>query len=252
MSAFRWATFPDATSIGGSQTQRAAARSETYGRRRAHSRRRDRTYSRQIESFGYQPHGQDHFLETYRGAENNVHGRETEVLGEADVEVGDQAQDGSNKTPTRQPSGNESRSVHHVVVHESPDDKRQPRDKPRRPFPHCDQCVSGGLKRGRVGGPCRLPAHTQQHKQAEGPEQDEHVLDHPAGDRAKSQSWVEQPKDRIQPYGNAHGGGGPDGLDERRQHHRRCRFPPTWRNRRGRSLERPTELCSIWPRPSKG
>ncbi len=106
------------------------SRGRDPGRRRKHSGRRDRTHSRLIESFDYQPHGQDHLLETDRGAENIVHGREAEVPGEADVDVGDQA-----KTPQQDPQPDSHRGTsldlyHHEVVQERPDDKRQPRDNP--------------------------------------------------------------------------------------------------------------------------
>src|SRR5665648_949620 len=80
---------------------RGPLRDRELWRRRTHSGWRDRTHSRRIESFDYQPHGQDHFLKTYRGHENTVHDREAEVLGEAGVDGGDQVQGASNKTQTR-------------------------------------------------------------------------------------------------------------------------------------------------------
>jgi len=63
----------------------------------------------------------------------------------------------------------------------------------------------------------RLLAHGQQRKQAEGPDQDEQILDHSASDRSKSKSTVVLPEDRIQPYGDARAGRSPDELDERGQ-----------------------------------
>ena len=142
-------------------------------------------------------------------------GREAEILGEAGIDGRHQIQHNPDKTPSRQPTGNESPFVHHAVVHQGAQLERNLAHEAMNPVAHAEQQGPRSLKGGWIGGSCAgLLAQGQKNQQADSAHENEHALNDPAARGSEGQTLVVPSQHRVERHGDTGARDGPDELED--------------------------------------